>query len=213
MKRFIQTWLVDDDETYSTVLQDGLDTAEDIEVCTFHDCESVLRRSESDLHQPDVILLDIHLPGMSGLKAISPLRACYPGTKIIMLTVDDKEENVVKAIRNGAYGYVLKHSGLGEVVKAVRDAAMNHRHIDPVSLTKFLDNFASTSMSTRDYNLSERELEILGLIAAGLSRANIARRLGLAEGTVIAHYRTVYKKLGVHKISDAVAKVLREGLV
>lgn len=150
---------------------------------------------------------------MSGIAALPHFRTTMPEAKIIMLTINDDRTLITKAIERGAYGYVLKSAGLGEIARAVRAAVQGKRHLDPDALTIFLEGLTGGAPEFDGIPLSPRELDVLRCLADGGSRVAIARRLGLSVGTVIAHLRAIHQKLGVNKSTEAVAIAIRQRLL
>ncbi len=160
-----------------------------------------------------IIFLDINFSGMSGIAALPRLKTAMPSAKIIMLTINDDEANIRRAMERGAYGYVLKSAGLAEVVRAVHVAVSGKKHMDPDVLTIFLESISAAPQSANEVPLSSREIEVLRLVAEGGTRVAVAMRLGISVGTVIAHLRSIHQKLGVNKSTEAVAKAIRQRLL
>ncbi len=206
-------WIIEDEEIFRDLLVDGLSMDQTYSLRSFASCEAAIDVMEKEQAAPDVVLLDIYLPGMSGMAGISELKKRAPRSKIIMLTMDGSEETIIKALRNGAFGYVAKASGLDNVQQAIERSMDSERYLDPQSLTKVLGKLFDGHMPSNKYNLSERELEVLAMITSGLSRDEIAERLNVSTSTITFHYRNIYTKLGEHKLSAVVKKAILEGLV
>jgi DNA-binding NarL/FixJ family response regulator len=168
---------------------------------------------------PDVILMDIDMPEEDGISATQRIRQCLPDARIIMLTMHGSEQYVLNAIRAGAYGYLLKDASADELVAAIRAVAADGAVITPRLARRMLDDFAqqsSTGPPTKDRapdDLSQREVEILTLIASGETSRMIARRLFLSENTVKHHTSNIFQKLHVRHRSQAAAEAVRRGLV
>jgi DNA-binding NarL/FixJ family response regulator len=162
---------------------------------------------------PDLVLLDVELPGMDGIEGIRRFRQVAPGTLLLVLTVFEDDEKVFSAICAGATGYLLKTSGVEEIVQAVREVFAGGSPMTPRIARRVLERFSRLAPKPADYGLSERETEILQLMVTGLIKKEIADRLGLSIHTVDTYLRRVYEKLEVNTRTGAVAKALQEGLV
>jgi len=161
---------------------------------------------------PDVVLLDHRLPDGDGVAAISELRALRPSIKVVVLTASAADHVLVAAIEAGASGFVSKTRSLGEVTSAVRAAATGEAVISPELLARLLPRL-SPSGRPRHQELTEREREVLGLVADGLSNAAIAERLVVSVHTVRNHVANLSAKLGAHSKLEALSIAVREGLL
>ncbi len=212
-QRLTSVWLVEDNEVYRSVVQrvivstPGLSCRE-----TFPTCEAALAALER-AERPDVILLDVGLPGMSGLEGIPRFTAAVPGVKIIILTVYDDDEKIFRAICAGAVGYLLKMSPVEDVVGAIREVVAGGSPMNSRIARRVLGMFARMSSPVQSYGLTERERAVLDLMVHGLIKKEIASRLELSVHTVDTHIRNIYEKLQVHTRTGAVAKALKEKLV
>jgi DNA-binding NarL/FixJ family response regulator len=159
-----------------------------------------------------VILLDIKLPGLSGIDAIQHLKSRVPETHIIMLTIIDKPETIYAALRAGASGYLLKNSPLTQITAAVREASRGGMLMPSGVAEKVLSFFAQTH-TTSDYRLTPREKEVLEQMVLGHSQKEIADQLFISSHTVNCHIQKIYDKLHVHSGVEAVSKALRERLI
>ncbi len=163
---------------------------------------------------PDVILMDIHLPGISGISATAQIKTEHPRVEIVILSVLEDDENVFKAICAGASGYVTKPVQPAQLVEAVEQAFGGGTPMSPQIARKVLDLFKEHIPPPRaDYQLTPRELEVLDLLIQGDDYKQIAEKLFLSLFTVRAHIRNIYDKLHVHSKSQAVSKALREKVV
>ncbi len=166
-------------------------------------------------HLPDMVLMDLKMPGMNGIEATRQIRTRYPAVKVLVLTTYDDDEWVFDAIRAGAAGYLLKDTPRADLVKAVRGTVEGKTFVDPAVAGKMLGQLASQqtqpqSVITKD--LSEREVDVLRLIARGYTNAEIAADLHLSEGTVRNHVSAVLAKLGVADRTQAAVIAIRHGL-
>lgn len=175
-------------------------------------CEEVLTALDEGA-VPDIILLDIGLPGMSGIEGIAPIHARSPTTQVLMLTVHQDRDNVFEALCAGASGYLLKPTTPTRIVEAIEEV---HKGGSPMSAQiarKVLDMFTRLAVPQQHYGLTDREREVLHLLVDGLTQKRIAEHLILSEHTINTHIRNIYAKLHVHSRSRAVAKALKERLI
>ncbi len=166
---------------------------------------------------PDVILLDVRMPKQSGIEACLAIKEAVPSTKIIILTVSDEEADLYEAVKSGASGYLLKDSSIEEVAQAIRVVADGQSLISPSMAIKLIDEFKQMSRPERDtgpaLRLTERELDVLRLVAQGLSNKEIAARLFISENTVKNHVRNILEKLQLHSRMEAVMYAVKEKLL
>lgn len=178
-------------------------------------CEEMLAGLDEGLI-PDIVLMDIGLPGMSGIEGVRRLRSLSPGSRAIILTVHEEDEQVFDAICAGASGYLLKPSSPQDVIAAIHQVRRGAAPINAYIASKLLSMFARlTPLPPPDdgYRLTPREKEILQLLVDGLTMREIAERLNVSYHTVDNHVRNIYDKLHVHSRSGVVAKALKERLV
>jgi DNA-binding NarL/FixJ family response regulator len=162
---------------------------------------------EAVLHRPDVVLLDLHMPGSDGLPAARRLRVECPDTAILVLTMYDDDASVLQAMRAGARGYLLKGAGQEEIVYALRAVHQGQAIFGAAVAGRITALLADTGARTPAFpDLSVREREILQLVAAGLANATIAQRLGLSIKTVANHLSTIYRKIQVPDRPRAIVK-------
>ena len=164
---------------------------------------------------PDLVLMDLKMPGMNGVEATRRLCALYPQLKVLVLTTFDDDEWVFDAIRAGASGYLLKDTPREKVIEALRGTAAGKTYVDPVVAGKLLGQVASRQDRPATLitdKLTGREVEVLRLIARGLSNAEIAERLHLSEGTIRNHVSTLFSKLEVADRTQAAILAIRHGL-
>ena len=166
---------------------------------------------------PDVVLLDVRMPKRSGIEACVAIKEAAPAARIIMLTVSDEEADLYEAVKNGASGYLLKDSSIEEVAQAVRVVADGQSLISPSMAIKLIDEFKEMSKPEKTsgpgLRLTERELDVLRLVAQGHSNKEIAARLFISENTVKNHVRNMLEKLQLHSRMEAVMYAVREKLV
>jgi DNA-binding NarL/FixJ family response regulator len=212
--RTTTVWLIEDNRTFRHTISRVIDETADM-ACPhrFSNCEDALRALGQE-SAPDVILLDVGLPGMSGIEGIGRIKEVSPDTHAIILTVFDDQEKVIKAICAGASGYLLKTSPVEEITAGIRDVMKGGAPMNGRIAKMVLRMFSKIApKSSNDYDLTEREREILKLLVEGMLKKEIADRLDISFHTVDSHLRNIYTKLHVNSQTGAVAKALREGLV
>ena len=208
-------WVVEDHAPFRRTLGKLLNAEQGMRCAReFDSCELALRALEKEKAQrPDLILLDVGLPGMSGLEGIRHFREHSPQTLVIILTVFEDDEKIFQAICAGASGYLLKTAGADAIVQAIRDALAGGSPMNPRIARRVLEMFSRLAPKKSDYGLSDREQEILQHMVKGLIKKEIAGLLQLSVHTVDTYLRRIYEKLEVNTRTGAVAKALKEGLV
>jgi len=161
---------------------------------------------------PDVVLMDLRMPNVDGIEAIRQIKARYPAVEIVILTTYDDDEYIVRGLRAGARGYLLKDTGRQALFEVIRAAARGESLLSPAVVQKVVAHLAEPE-SVGVEGLSEREREVLALLTQGLANKEIATRLYITERTVKAHVSSIFNRLGVNSRTEAVAVALRSGLV
>ncbi len=206
-------WIVEDHAAFRRTLVRVLNAEPDLQCPRdFDSCEKLLAALAKP-EVPDLILLDVGLPGMSGLDGIRLIKERAPKALVVILTVFEDDDKVFQAICAGAAGYLLKTSSGADITQAVRDALAGGSPMNPRIARRVLEMFSKFAPKQNDYGLSEREKEILQLMTTGLIKKEIADRLTLSVHTVDTYLRRIYEKLAVNTRTGAVAKALKEGLV
>ena len=170
----------------------------------------------ADLAQakPDVVIMDIDLPGINGIEGVKLIRRHFPSIQVLMLTVFDDYERVFCAIKAGAVGYILKNAEPNCLLHALSEVYHGGAPMTPGIARKVLNQFQSIlPPDETDYRLSNREKEVLGLLVKGLSYKMIAGKLNITYDTVRAHMKKIYEKLHVASMTEAVAKALNQKLL
>ena len=209
----VAVWVVEDNDLLRDSYAEVLDRQEGI-CCphTFATCEAALMRLESGA-PPDLLLMDIGLPGMSGIEGTERFHAISPTTQIVMLTVHEDRDKVFRALCAGAMGYVVKPSSAVGVVEAIEELRRGGVPMSAQIARKVLEIFQRWAAPARDYGLTAREVEVLQLLVDGCSQKQIAGQLGLSPHTVNSHIRNIYARLHVQSRTSAVAKALKERLL
>ncbi|MBN2085621.1 MAG: response regulator transcription factor [Anaerolineales bacterium] len=165
---------------------------------------------------PDVVLMDLKMPGTNGVQATRAIRQAHPETRVLVLTTYDEDEWLFDAIRSGASGYLLKDTPRHELLDAVKGTALGKSFVDPAVMGKILahvEHGTPSEPAPTAIDLSQREREILRLLARGLANADIAHQLFLSEGTVRNYTSALFEKLGVSDRTQAALVALKMGLV
>jgi len=208
----IRILLVDD----QTLLRQGLaiilNSEEDLTVVG----EAADGREAVDLAlalEPDVVLMDVQMPVMDGVEACSRIHGFLPRCRVIILTTFDFEPYVRDSLRSGAAGYLLKDTPAGEMVRAIRGVCRGEALLQSVSAADILSNLVRGQEYETGGGLTERETEVVRLVARGLKNEEIARELYIGEGTVKTHLRNIFGKLGLEDRSQVVISAYEKGLV
>lgn len=215
----IRVLICDDQAIVCEGLQLILDSAADIEVVGLaHDGTQALAMIAQEA--PDLVLMDLKMPGMNGVRATREIRHRHPDVRVLVLTTYDEDEWVFDAIRNGAAGYLLKNIDPGDLIKAVRGTVSGGTFVDPGVAGKLFAHFnlaeqtlPSASEEIKLADLTERERDILRLLARGRSNEQIAGALHLSIGTVRNYVSTLFSKLDVADRTQAALMAVRYGLV
>ncbi|WP_372809091.1 response regulator [Pontiella sp.] len=213
----IRVMLVEDHPEYRESVALVLGTTPDIRLAhQFGTADQALHFLQHDAadHRPDLILLDLHLPGLSGIDALPRFSECSPTTPIIVLTQSDREADVVNAIARGASGYLLKSSTSTQLLNGIRGVFNDEAPIDP-KMARYLVETLRNKPNTADMEgvLSERELDVLSLLGEGLVKKEIALRLEISTHTVDNYMRRIYEKLQVPNAPSAIYKAYKTGIL
>ncbi len=206
-------WILEDHAAFRRSLEQVFE--DDAEVncgASFGNADAMLKALGRANPAPDALLMDLGLPGKSGLDAIGEVRRISPGTLVVVLTVFEDDDKVFKAVCEGASGYLLKTSGSGEWIRAVKEALSGGALMSPKIARRVLEMFSQFAPKVPDSGLTEREREILRMLVAGLTNKELAVNLAISIHTVDFHLRQIYGKLEVHNRSGAVARALRDRL-
>ncbi|TWU44306.1 Transcriptional regulatory protein DegU [Novipirellula aureliae] len=216
MNKIIRIMLIEDNSEYRDVIRLALEQEPGVQLMShFGTAEIALRtlQQAADEEHPELILLDLRLPGMDGIAAIPVIREAAPETKIIVLSQSDREQDVLHAISLGAAGYLVKSATLDEITESIASVINGGAPLDK-SVAKYLVNALQPKPSQAEEQslLSEREFEIMKLLSEGLVKKEIAATLGIGYSTVDTHVAHIYRKLEVSNAPSAVDQAHRLGL-
>jgi two-component system NarL family response regulator len=212
----IRVMICDDHALFRRGLVMVLEAEEGIEVVgESDDGEAAVVAAEELV--PDVVLMDVRMPKVSGIEATRAIAASVPSTKILMLTVSDEEEDLYEAVKAGANGYLLKEISIEEVAGAIRAVITGQSLISPSMASKLLAEFNTLAKAAEEKvaapKLTDRELQVLKLVAQGMSNREVAEQLFISENTVKNHVRNILEKLHLHSRMEAVVYAVREKIL
>ncbi len=208
----ITLWIVEDDAGYRRTLHKALSREKHI-TCNgvFPSCIEMFSALETEPH-PDLMLMDLGLPGMGGVDGIKKLAEAAPNVTAMVLTVFQDKEKVMEALDAGAAGYLLKTASVQEIVEGLQQVMVGNAALSPGVAKVVLEELRKPAPSEK-FNLSDREIEVLEQLAEGLSVKEIADVLNIGRRTAAFHLSNIYAKLEVQSQSGAVAKALRSGII
>lgn len=217
MSDAVRVLIVDDQELFREGLRTLLSTRDEIEVVgeAANGIQGLVRFRST---RPDVVLMDLHMPELDGVGAIREIRRENPEARILVLTTFDEDQQIFEALRAGAAGYLLKDTPLDRLIEAITTVARGDAFLQPSVASKVVAELArlSTPGTGRERPiepLSEREIEILELLARGCANKEIGARLGITEGTVKNHLTNIFGKLGVTDRTQAALRARDLGLL
>ncbi len=213
----VRVLVVDDQELFRRGLTSLLASEDGIDVVG-EAVDGVEGTTLAESVAPDVVLLDVRMPRRSGIEACRAIKESVPSAKIIMLTVSDEEADLYEAVKSGASGYLLKDSSIEEVAQAVRVVSEGQSLISPSMAVKLIDEFKQKSRPEKGpvgggLRLTDRELQVLRLVATGMNNREIAKQLVISENTVKNHVRNILEKLQLHSRMEAVMYAVKEKLL
>lgn len=216
MKTKIKIILVEDDPEYRYVIKFAFRNDLKLELISqFATAEQALRSFQNPSKKilPDVVLLDVNLPGISGLDALAEFTKLSPELKVIVLTQSEREADILRAIKLGALGYLLKSASIQEIRSGIQNVMEGGSPLDPKMAKYILNSFKDRdSKSQNDSDLSEREIEVLSYIAQGCARKNICDKLQISIKTVDNHIAHIFEKLNVANAPSAIDKAYKTGI-
>ena len=214
----LRVLVADDHALYRRGLEMVLSQEDDIDIVgEAADGAEAIRKVEELL--PDVVLMDIRMPRRSGIEACTAIKDVVPSTKIVILTISDEESDLYEAVRAGANGYLLKDVPGEEIAAGIRAVAGGQSLISPSMASKLLSEFATMIKKNEERpqlpvpRLTDRELQVLKLVARGMANKDIAKELFISENTVKNHVRNILEKLQLHSRMEAVVYAVRERIL
>ncbi|NWG03501.1 MAG: response regulator transcription factor [Syntrophaceae bacterium] len=211
----IKVMIVDDHIVVREGLKQLIGLEDDIEVIAEADngleCLNLLEKTS-----PDLIFMDVRMPGISGIETSRLICQKYPHIKIVMLTIYEDDKYVAEALQAGAKGYILKKVNRDELTKVIHHVMEGQAFLDPAVTAAVVNRFKPRTMSFKEgerAQLTQRELEVLKCMVAGYTDRKIGESLFISEHTVRTHIKSLYRKLGVSSKSRAVAKAIQDGLI
>jgi DNA-binding NarL/FixJ family response regulator len=210
----IKVAVFEDNEQLLESLQQLIDSINEF-ICTgaFPDAKNIEKKIEKA--NPDVVIMDIDMPGINGIDAVNIIHSKYPRIRVLMQTVFDSNDKIFAAIRAGASGYILKRSSPAKIIESIIDTYNGGAPMTPSVAEKVLNMFRYQNQNTQaeNFDLSEREKEILSLLVKGKSYKMIAAECFISIDTVNSHIKNIYEKLHVHSKSEAVVKAINQKLI
>lgn len=211
----IKVAIIEDNETIREGLSALINGTEGYKcIAAFRDCETFLNKlNQLEL---DVVLMDIGLPGMSGIEGVQQAIKKNPDLNILMLTIYEDSEKIFDALCSGASGYLVKKTPPAKLLEAIKDAYEGGSPMSSGIARQVINAFKETKVKNsteEDYKLSSREIGVLNLLADGYNYQEIAENMFISVDTVRHHIRNIYKKLHVHSQSEAVAKAIRKKII
>jgi DNA-binding NarL/FixJ family response regulator len=215
----IRVVIADDHALFRRGLEDAFAGEHDIDVVG-EAADGITATEQVLTLAPDVVLMDVRMPGLTGVEAAERIHAALPDVRIVMLTSSENEDDLFAAVRAGVSGYLLKEISIDELTDAVRAAHRGDGSVAPSMVPKLLREFTSLSRRCGDdasfaseRSLTEREIEVLRLVARGMSNKEIATELVIAENTAKNHVRNILEKLRLRSRTEAAMYAVREGFV
>lgn len=195
-------------ESLTTLLElsDDMKFAGAYENC-MHIVDDIIRDS------PDIILMDIEMPGMSGIEGVAIAKEVFPEVKVIMQTAFDDDEKIFAALQAGAEGYILKSATVVQIIQGIHEVMKGGASMSPSIAIKVIRYFNQKENQKEDYKLTAKEFEVLKLLAHGNSYKMVADVMGISPNTVSNHIKKVYVKLQVHSLGEAISLAHREKLI
>lgn len=206
-------WVIEDDPVFRRGVAELISSTPGMR-CerAFETCEEAIEVLKEE-GAPEIVLVDIGLPGMTGIEGIRQMKGLSPSTEFIVLTIYESHQNVFEALCAGATGYLLKSLSPESLMEKVREVIAGGAPMSPSIARQVLAMLSAAVTPAGQYGLTRRENQVLDLMAEGLTRQQIAAKLFVSPSTILTHSRNIYSKLHVHRRAGAVAKALRERLI
>lgn len=208
----IRVVVYDDHEQRRDSLQVLLSCTDDL-ICAgaFAHCMNAV--NEMRELNPDIVLMDIGMPGEDGIEGVRKIKKQFPGIRIIMQTVFEDDARIFASLQAGAEGYILKNTSPENILRSIRDVAQGGASMTPTVALRVMKFFNEPQYNIPNYNLTNKEKEVLTLLADGNSYKIIAAKMGISYFTVNTHIRNIYEKLQVHSVGQAVSLALKNKII
>lgn len=210
----IKIAIFDDHKERREALKLLISLEEDMEcICDFEDCTNLVENLR--LNVPDVVLMDIHMPGVGGIEGVKLLTKKFPETNIIMQTIFEDDKNLFNSLLAGADGYLLKKATNEKIIEGIHEVMNGGAPMSPGIAKRVLEYFNKKNNKEKeeDFNLSKREIDILSYLVKGFSHKMIAAELFISPFTVNNHIKNIYSKMHVHNVSEAVAISIKKNII
>lgn len=209
----VTIWIVEDHRPLREQVAKMINLSADLSCTETFSCYDEMLPLLREKKFPDLMLVDIQLPGIDGIEIIKNIRAMHPATQFIVFTISENRNTVFNAICAGASGYLLKDASFDEILRGIRLVIAGGSPLSGPIAAMILDAYKQPAPGPADSGLTEQELEILNYLAAGVMKKEIAAKISIAASTVDYYLRSIYKKLQVHSQAGAVAQAFRKGLI
>lgn len=215
-------WIIEDNAAFRSNLSETLNETTNLQVTRdFSSCEEAIDYLPKAARKPQLILMDLSLPGMNGIEGMKLIKINHPEIKFILLTGSDQQKDVFHAISSGASGYLLKNTSIEEIIHGIEDVMSGGASLDPHVASMVLGAFSAASNAnnaknnntSEEHDLTDREIEVLELLAEGKAIKEISELMNLSPHTIKFHVANTYKKLNVQSQAGAVAKGIRRGII
>jgi DNA-binding NarL/FixJ family response regulator len=208
----IRVLIYDDSEAIRASIVNLLDSTEGYtSVGSF--ANAMMVESQVEEFSPDVVLMDINMPGINGIQATKLIKTKYPNVKVLIQTAFDNDEHVFGSLKAGAEGFLLKSASAEKILKGIEDLSLGGAIMTPSIALRVMQSFQHTSEPIQTFNLTNKETIVLSLLSEGLSYKMIASKMDISYFTVNAHIRKIYQKLQVNSSGEAVSLALKKGIV
>lgn len=213
-KEISKIWIVEDHQTFAKNIRRLIEGEDNLE-CPYHfsSPEELFDKLKFTQDKPDIMLLDLGLPGMNGLEVLVRMRKMMPELKVLILSAFDDRERVYRAICNGASGYLLKTADPDEIIEGINDVIHGAAALSGAIATMILNGFSKHGPVEEIEALTSREEDVLKSLVKGYTKKEIGEELHISQHTVDMHLRSIYRKLHVRTQTEAVSKALRQGIV
>lgn len=209
----LKIWIVEDERSLREQLAKLINTCDGLSCLeTFSSYDEMLPQIRAN-HFPEMLIVDIQLPGIDGIEIIKRIRPLHPATQFLVFTISENRHTVFDAICAGASGYLLKNSKFEEILNGIQLVRDGGSPLSGSIASMILDAYKQPARSRPESELSEQEIEILNHLAAGLMKKEISSKISLSSSAVDYHLRAIYRKLQVHSQAGAVAEAFRKGLI